>query len=288
MLKIGCHVSISGGIEKSILRAKNLGINTMQIFSANSRSWKEKIFKVHEINNFQKNLIESEIYPIFFHTSYLINLASPDEIIYSKSINSFIEEMKRADLLLPKSYTPYLIVHPGAHRGIGEKFGLDRIIKALNNAFEQSKRLNLRTFVLLENTAGSGTSLGYNFSQLRYLLRGINCKQNLGVCIDTCHAFTAGYNLSEKEGIDRMIKELDRLIGFKKIKVFHLNDSRYPLGSNKDRHEHIGKGHIGLEGFRNLLKQPSLQNIPCILETPKESDEDDLRNIKMIKDCVTN
>lgn len=282
-MKIGCHVSIAGGIEKSVIRAQKLGINTMQIFSKNSLTWKERTYTTEEVSNFQKNLIQANIHPVFIHASYLINLASPDETIYRKSIDAFFEEMKRTELLLANLYQPYLIVHPGSHRGSGEKEGISRIIRALNRIVEKGNALKYRTVVLLENTSGSGSSLGNTFLQLRNMMRGINRKQNIGICLDTCHVFAAGYNLANKEGIRRMIEDLERFIGLEKLKVIHLNDSRYPLGSRKDRHMHIGEGYIGKSGFKTIVNYSSLKNIPFILETPKENEEDDRRNIYFVK-----
>jgi deoxyribonuclease-4 len=282
-LKIGCHVSIAGGIEKSVIRAKKLGINTMQIFSKNSLTWKGRTYTTAEINHFQKNLMQANIHPVFVHASYLINLASPNETVYRKSIDAFFEEMKRTELLLADWYQPYLIVHPGSHRGSGEKVGLNRIIKALNDILEKSNALKFRTIILLENTSGAGSSLGHTFLQLRNIMRGINSKQNMGICLDTCHAFAAGYNLANKEGIKRMEEDLEKFIGWEKLKVIHLNDSRYPLGSRKDRHMHIGEGYIGKSGFRTIINHPSWKNIPFILETPKKKEEDDRRNISLVK-----
>lgn len=282
-MKIGCHVSVSGGIEKSVIRANNLGINTMQIFSKNSLAWKEKTYTPEEINVFQKHLVEYNIHPIFVHASYLINLASPDEKIYQKSIYAFIKEIKRTESLLKNLYQPYVIIHPGAHRGTGEKNGLERIINALNVVFEEINFLNLKTMILLENTSGSGTTLGYHFRQLKNIIRGVHNNNKVGICIDTCHAFAAGYNLSSTEGLKKMITDLEDIIGLEKLMVIHLNDSKYPLDSRKDRHMHIGQGYIGEAGFRNIINHPFFRNLPFILETPKESDEDDRKNIRLIR-----
>jgi len=282
-LKIGCHVSISGGIAKSVIRAKNLGINTMQIFSKNSLTWKEKSYTPEEINNFQKNLIKYNINPIFVHASYLINLASPDKKIQNKSVCAFIEEIKRIESLLSISHQSYVILHPGAHRGAGEEKGLKKIVSSLNLVLEEINILKLKTMILLENTSGSGTSLGYNFGQLRSIIENTDNKRKLGICVDTCHAFAAGYNLTDEEGINKMIADLERLIGLERLKVIHLNDSNFPLGSRKDRHMHIGQGYIGEAGFRNIINHPFLRNIPFILETPKENEEDDRKNISFVK-----
>ena len=282
-MKIGCHVSIAGGINNSIVRAEELCCNTMQIFSKNASTWREKILKKDEVENFRENLKNSNINPVFIHTSYLINLASPSNELYFKSINAFIEEMKRADLLLPD---PYLIIHPGAHTGAGEEYGIERIIRALNIILEKSTDFNLKTMILLEDTAGSGTHLGYTFGQLKRMMEGTKDRKRIGICFDTCHAFSAGYDLSRQEGIEQTLEELDKNVGLERLKVIHLNDSKFPLGSRKDRHMHIGKGYIGLQGFRVLVNHEYLKGLPFILETPKYNEKDDLKNIALVKSLV--
>ena len=284
-MKIGCHISIAGGIDNSVVRAVELGCNTMQIFSKNASTWREKILKEDEVESFRENLKNSNINPVFIHTSYLVNLASPSDELYFKSINAFIEEMKRADLLLP---VPYLIIHPGAHTGAGEEYGIQRIIRALNIILEKSADLGLKTMILLEDTAGSGTHLGYTFRQLKRMMEGANDKKRMGICFDTCHAFAAGYDLSHQEGIKQTLEEFEKYIGLDKLKVIHLNDSKFPLGSRKDRHMHIGKGYIGLEGFRVLVNHEYLKGLPFILETPKYTEKDDLKNIALVKSLISN
>ena len=279
-MKIGCHVSIAGGIDNSIVRAEELGCSTMQIFSKNASTWREKILKKDEVERFRKNLKNSNINPVFIHTSYLINLASPSDELYFKSISAFIEEMKRADLLLP---VPYLIIHPGAHTGAGEEYGIQRIIRAINIILEKSADLGLKTMILLEDTAGSGTHLGYTFRQLKRMIEGAKDTKRIGMCFDTCHAYAAGYDLSHQEGIEQTIEEIDKYVGLERLRVIHLNDSKFPLGSRKDRHMHIGKGYMGLEGFRVLVNHKYLKDLPFILETPKHDEKDDIRNINLVK-----
>jgi len=283
-LKIGCHISIAGGIDNSVVvRAGELGCNTMQIFSKNASTWREKILKEDEVESFRENLKNSNISPVFIHTSYLINLASPSDELYFKSINAFLEEMKRADLLLPD---PYLIIHPGAHTGAGEEYGIQRIIRALNIILEKSADLNLKTMILLEDTAGSGTHLGYTFRQLKRMIEGAKDRKRIGICFDTCHAFAAGYDLSHQEGVEQTLEELDKNLGLKRLKVIHLNDSKFPLSSRKDRHMHIGKGYIGLEGFKLLVNHKYLKDLPFILETPKHDEKDDIKNINLVKSLI--
>lgn len=284
-MKIGCHISIAGGIDNSVVRAVELGCNTMQIFSKNASTWREKILKKDEVENFRKNLKKTNINPVFIHTPYLINLASPSDDLYFKSINAFLEEMKRADILLTE---PYLITHPGAHTGAGEEYGIQRIIRALNIILEKSAGLALKTMILLEDTAGSGTHLGYTFGQLKRMAEGAKDRKRIGVCFDTCHAFAAGYDLSHQEGIEQTLGEIDKYLGLEQLKVIHLNDSKFPLGSRKDRHMHIGKGYIGLEGFKVLVNHKYLKDLPFILETPKYDEKDDLKNINLVKSLVSN
>lgn len=282
-MKVGCHVSISGGLEYSIKRALKLGINTMQIFSKNSRSWQEKEYSREEITIFQREWEKTDIYPIFVHASYLINLASPEEEVYQKSVNAFIEEMRRTDYMLGRLGTSYLIVHPGAHRNSGEMSGLEKIANALNTVFRESSSLKLQTMILLENTSGMGSSLGYNFEQLKFIIDNTGYPERIGICFDTCHAFAAGYDLSEEEGLENTITELDKTIGLDKLKVIHINDSKNELNSRKDRHAHIGEGSIGLEGFKRIINHKLLKNLPYILETPRENENDDLKNINIIR-----
>jgi len=282
-VKIGCHISIAGGIDNSVVRAVELGCNTMQIFSKNASTWREKILKKGEVESFRENLKKSNINPVFIHASYLVNLASPSDELYFKSINAFLEDIKRADLLLPD---PYLIIHPGAHTGAGEEYGIQRIIRALNIILEESTDLGLKTMILLEDTAGSGTHLGYTFGQLKRMMEGAKDRKRIGVCFDTCHAFAAGYDLSHREGIKQTLEEIDKYLGLEQLKVIHLNDSKFPLGSRKDRHMHIGKGYIGLEGFKVLVNHKYLKNLPFILETPEYDEKDDLKNINLVKNLV--
>ena len=284
-MKIGCHVSIAGGIDNSVIRAEELGCNTMQIFSKNAATWQEKILDQEEVKRFKGNLKNSSINinPVFIHTSYLINLASPSDELYFKSINSFVEEMKRADLLLA---APYLITHPGAHRGMGEEYGIQRVIRALNIILEKSADLNLKTMILLENTAGSGTHLGYTLGQLKRMMEGAKDRKRIGICFDTCHAFAAGYDLSNRTGVEKTIENLDKNMGLEQLKVIHTNDSKYPLGSQKDRHMHIGEGYIGLEGFKIIVNHKYLKSLPFILETPKFGPGDDMKNINLVKSLI--
>jgi len=285
-LKIGCHVSIAGGIEKSVTRAMELGCSTMQIFSKNSSTWKEKSYQDDEIKKLNKNLYDAKISPVFIHASYLLNLASPSDELFRKSINALIEELKRAHFLFSILPFAYVIIHPGAHTGSGEEYGLQRIIHGLNICLEKTEDLNLKTVILLETTAGSGSHLGYTFEQLRRMRESVVAKKKIGICLDTCHVFAAGYDISNKEGLERALSLFEKNIGLEHLKVIHLNDSVFPLGSHKDRHMHIGKGFIGLKGFENIVNHQALKDLPFILETPKHEVKDDLQNISLVRRLV--
>jgi deoxyribonuclease-4 len=213
------------------------------------------------------------------HLPYLPNLAAADKELYVKSIDSLCEDLRRAAIL----GIPFLVAHVGSRVTLSE----DEAIKKMVNAINQSlKRVSNRVIILLENTAGQGTELGSNFVQMGQILAGINDRERMGVCLDTAHAFQAGYDLSSKRGLNKALNEFDRTIGLHNLHLLHLNDSKSPLGSHSDRHWHIGKGYIGLEGFENLVNHPQLSHLPGIMETPRQDLKDDLRNLKTLKRLV--
>jgi deoxyribonuclease IV len=279
-LLAGAHMSIAGGMHKAFERGKRVRCSTIQIFLKNNNQWNAKRLTEEDRIHFQEAQKRSGISPVLAHDSYLINLASPDPALYKKSFNAFVEEMKRANFL----GVPYLVMHPGAHVGAGIKSGVSRVAKALKRA------LNLvepPVSVLLENTAGQGTSIGYRFEQLADILEQIQNTDRVGICLDTCHAFAAGYDIRTEEGYRTAIGEFDRLLGFGKILAFHVNDSKKDLGSRVDRHFHIGKGLIGLDGFRFLVNDKRFIGIPKILETPKDSGfRMDMRNLATLRSLV--
>jgi deoxyribonuclease-4 len=238
---------------------------TIQIFLKSSNQWKAKPLTEEDKILFQEAQKTSGIHPVVAHDSYLINLASPDSGLYEKSLAAFIEEMERANFL----GVPYLVLHPGAHVGSGVEAGIARIAAALNQAFA---RVDSPVTILLENTAGQGSGLGYRFEELASIMEKIKEDGRVGICLDTCHAFAAGYDIRTKESYASVMREFDRLIGIKKIRAFHVNDSKKELGSRVDRHAHIGQGFIGLEGFRCLINDKRFMKIPKILETPKGPD----------------
>ncbi|RLB00613.1 MAG: deoxyribonuclease IV, partial [Deltaproteobacteria bacterium] len=244
-------------------RGKALGCDTIQIFTKNARSWRAKPLKGEEIEEFLKVKETTGIDPVVAHDTYLINLASPKEEVYSKSIEALWEELERASTLR----VPYLVMHPGAHLGSGEEEGLYRIARAINLIHQRGPDLGV--MILLETTAGQESSLGWNFEQLARVIEMLEEHHRVGICFDTCHAFAAGYDLSSEEGYRRTFEELDEVLGLERLKVIHLNDSKAPCGSRIDRHEHIGRGEIGLEAFERLLNDERFATLPFIIETPK-------------------
>jgi len=279
MRKIGLHLSISGGLTQALKKASNLGVNAVQIFLKNSNRWESKPYTDQEIDDFLKIKSQYKDILIFAHTGYLINIAGQGENL-KKSILLLQDELKRASLL----GIDYLVLHPGSHKGEGTKRGLKKIIAGLDTVFAEDK---FQTKILLETTAGQGTSIGHKFEHFHEIISKANFKTRLGVCLDTCHIFTAGYDFRSKVDLDKMIKEFDSYVGLDKLKLIHLNDSKKDLGSKVDRHEHLGQGFIGLEGFRLLLNDKRLKKIPLVLETPKsEDDQADLMNLKVVKELI--
>jgi deoxyribonuclease-4 len=240
---------------------------TVQLFTKNNNQWRAKPITVEDVRKFQSALAERGIGHPLSHSSYLINLAAPDEALWKKSVDGFIEELRRADALK----IAYVVLHPGAFTCSSEEAGIQAVIRALDEVHRQTRGLEAQC--LLENTAGQGTCLGRRFEQLAAILDGVQDTERLGVCFDTCHAFAAGYPLGNKKEYDQTFREFDRLIGLGRIKAFHLNDSKRELGSRVDRHEHIGRGQLGLEPFRLLLNDSRFRSIPMYLETPKGDHE---------------
>ncbi|MCX5678330.1 MAG: deoxyribonuclease IV [Candidatus Omnitrophica bacterium] len=280
-MRIGLHVSIAGKIYESLERAKALGCNTMQIFSRNPRGWQTGKLVSSDIVQFKRLKKEFDINPVVVHIPYLINLASPDAGLYRKSIDAYIEDLGRSDELGAE----YFVTHLGSHVGSGETDGIKRFAKALNEIMNKAKP---KTKVLLENTAGSGSIIGYKFEQIKSIIDGLDETENIGVCLDTAHTFESGYDIKTRAGLESTLKAFDKLVGLQRIKVVHFNDSLSGLGSHVDRHQHIGKGNIGLEGLKRIINHPKLKGAAFIMETPKNTDRDDKMNMrsakKMIKD----
>lgn len=278
-MRIGVHVSIAGKIWESLERAKALGCNTMQIFSRNPRGWQAARLSSSDIENFKRLKVEYDISPVAVHIPYIINLASPDEGLYKKSIVAYIEDMARADILCAE----YFVTHLGSHVGAGEDKGIRRFSKALN---EIINKVRPKTTILLENTAGSGSWIGYKFEHLKRIIDSLKYPEKVGVCLDTAHTFEAGYDIKTERGLEKTIREFDRLAGADMIKVVHFNDSLSPIGSHVDRHQHIGRGNIGLEAMKRIINHIKLRQAAFILETPKVTDRDDKRNLAVVRRLI--
>jgi deoxyribonuclease-4 len=274
-MRIGVHVSIAGRIDEAINRASALSCQTIQIFSRNPRGWKSKPLVKEEVEAFKAKRRQKDIWPVLVHIPYIINLAAPKDKLWKLSIDSYIEDIARTDVL----GCEYFVTHLGAHTGSGEEAGLKRFCSGLNIAIKESKP---KTKILLETCAGAGSSLGHKFEHIRYMLDNIKT-DNIGVCVDTCHIYVAGYDIATKEGLEETIEKFDRIIGLKNLKAVHLNDAKGILGSNLDRHEHIGKGKIKEAGMRRILTHPRLRELPFIMETPKKRPNDDIMNIRAAK-----
>jgi deoxyribonuclease-4 len=277
-LLIGAHMSIAGGVYNSLTFGKELGCTTIQIFTKNNNQWKAKELTGEDVKKFKENQKKTGISPVVGHNGYLINLASPKEAIYRQSLDSMLIELKRAELLA----LPYLVIHPGSHLGTGEKAGIKKIARSIDWLHRETK--GFRVKICLETTAGQGSAIGFRFEHIAEIIVRVKENQRLGVCYDTCHTFAAGYDIRTKTSYESTFKEFDKLIGLEKLKVFHMNDSMKDLNSRVDRHQHIGEGKIGLEGFRLLMNDPRWEKIPKILETPKEGGtEKDKKNLNVLR-----
>lgn len=277
-LLLGSHTSVSGGIHKAFERASSIGATTMQVFVKNASQWYGKPCTEEDVSKYREAEGQTTIHPVIAHAAYLINLCAANPAIRKKSREGFLDELRRCEMLGIKA----LVVHPGAHVGAGEDEGIKCIAESLNVMHEQTK--GFRTLSALETTAGQGTTLGYRFEHLRRIIDLVDDKNRVAVCIDTCHLFAAGYPVHTKEGWDTTIKEFDQIVGLGRLVAVHVNDSMKPFDSKRDRHEHIGKGVMGLEGFRAMMNDVRLVNIPKILETDKSEDlHEDAENMRVLK-----
>lgn len=264
MKYVGAHVSISGGVSNAPTNAANIGAKAFGMFVKNQRQWVAKPIEEEEIKKFKKNMAENGYNPenVLPHAGYLINIANPEKENRDKSINALIDEMERCRVLGLK----YLNFHPGSHLTLSEEEGIEFVISSINEVLEKTSDIIL----VIENTAGQGSNLGNRFEQIAKMIAGIDNKERVGVCIDTCHTFAAGYDIAGKEGYNKVWEEFDRVIGIKYLRGIHLNDSKTPFGSRKDRHESLGKGYMGEDFLTLLMNDLRLENIPIILETPNE------------------
>ena len=281
--KFGAHMSIAGGYERAVVAAHAVGFQAVQIFTKNSNQWNAPALTSEQAGAFRQALERTGIRDLVAHSSYLINLASPDDALWKRSIEAMVVELQRCHELGICD----LVVHPGAHMGTGEETGLRRIALAIDELHRRTQDLGVT--IDLETTAGQGSSLGYRFDHLQSILELVSHPQWLGVCVDTCHIFAAGYSLDRPERYDETIKQLDGTIGIDRLRVWHLNDSSRECGSRVDRHAGIGAGKMGLEPFRHLVNDLRFRHLPMILETPKgiEDGEDlDARNLRILKQLV--
>ncbi len=274
---LGVHISRAGKIYQALDIAHKLKCQTMQIFARNPQQWRSGSLNPKDIEEFKLRRKKFKIDPVFIHISYLINLASPNPRLYQGSIRAYVEDMQDAD----KLKADYIVTHMGSHKETSEEAGIKRLIVALNKILDETK--GSQVGILLENTSGSGSWLGYKFEHQKKILAGIKEKSRLSLCLDTAHAYLAGYNLATKEGLDQMLDEIDTQVGLKLIKLVHLNDAFGALASHHDRHDHIGKGSIGLAGMKRIITHPKLKNIPMILETPKDDETSDALNLALVR-----
>jgi deoxyribonuclease-4 len=260
---LGSHLSIAGGYYKAVQAAAALKMDCVQIFTKNNNQWKGKALSAEDVALFRDAIERTGIRMPCGHDSYLINLASPSESLWKQSLDAFVIEIERAEALGLVG----LVIHPGSRVDSSEEEGLWRIILAINEAFKRTPHAKLQ--IWLETTAGQGSSLGHRFEHLRAILDGVKERHRLGICIDSCHVFAAGYPLSSFEDYQATLSQFDAIVGLDWVRAFHLNDSKRELGSRVDRHEHIGKGHLGREAFRNILNDPRFAALPMYLETRK-------------------
>lgn len=278
---LGAHMSIAGGVDKAFERAETTGSTAMQIFTKNNNQWKAREFKDGEIERYHRRQAETGVAPVVAHASYLLNLGTPDDVLWEKSIVALKVELERCELL----HIPYLVIHPGAHMKSGVEAGLARVSSALDRIHAECPDLAVK--VALEITAGQGTWLASTFAEMAAIINGCRQPERLVVCFDTCHALAAGYELRTPQGYRATLQEFDERIGLEKLVVFHLNDSKKDLGSHVDRHAHIGQGFIGLEPFGFFLNDPRFKDRPFLLETPKDNDpQDDIENLKKLRALI--
>lgn len=277
---LGAHMSISGGVKNALTAGESVGCTAIQIFTANNRQWSLKPIQNEAVEEFIKQKKLSPIQIVVSHGSYLINLGSPNKAVIEKSIRALEAELMRCNQLC----IPYTVIHPGASLKTDETECLNRIAKNISLVLKNNTG---KCMILLENTAGQGSNLGYKFEHLAHIRKNISPKDRVGICFDTCHAFAAGYDFRTPENYKAMWKKFDEIIGLNHLKALHINDSKKECGSRVDRHEHIGKGLIGIVAFHQIMNDSKFLNIPKILETPKEKDlHDDIKNLAMLKKLI--
>lgn len=276
---LGSHMSIAGGTHLALERAEQAGCQVIQIFVKNNNRWVGKPISEEEAETFQKSWERSAIQEVVAHDCYLINLASPLDEMWQRSIDALIDELERCDRL----GLSYLVTHPGSHMGRGEEQGVRRIARAIDQIHQKDWKVR----IALETTAGQGTSVGYRFEHLRDIIGAVRQPDRLAVCMDTCHIFAAGYDIREEEDYQKTMESFDQTVGLDKLRIFHFNDSKRGWGSRVDRHEHIGRGEIGTSAFASILNDERLTGVPKILETPKgKTHREDKRNLKVLRSLI--
>jgi deoxyribonuclease-4 len=275
---LGAHMSIGGGIHRAIERGRSIDCTAMQIFVKNNMQWFARPLAREEIKAFIDHAQRKELHAAFAHANYLINLAATNPQFHANSLRALSEELVRADQL----ELPFLVMHPGAHLGAGEEAGLEKIIASLDAIWAVIPKV--KTKVALETTAGQGSCLGEKFEHLAAIIENVREPERLCVCLDTAHVFAAGYDIGTEAGVKKIFREFGRVIGLDRLAALHLNDSKTALGSRVDRHEHIGKGRIGLEAFRFIMRDRRFKKIPKVLETPKGKElKEDVENLKTLR-----
>jgi deoxyribonuclease-4 len=278
LLRVGFHVSIVGTIDEAVDRAVALGCNTFQIFTRTPRAWGAKELTEEETAAFIEKVNRHGMKPVFAHMPYLVNLASAKDDVYRMSVETLKAELQRCARL----QVPYLVTHLGSHLGFGKKRGMKRIVEAVDGAYGAT---DIGVMLLLENTAGTRNSMGRSFRDIQRIIGGLSCSECVGVCFDTAHGYAAGYDLGGEAAVEDTLRRFDETVGFERLKLVHLNDSRGGLGSRVDRHEHIGRGMIGERGFRAILHS-RLGGLPLILETPKEDENSDVDNLRKVRELA--
>jgi len=281
MVRVGCHVSIAGSLAMSVERAVERGCDTFQIFTGNPRGWKVKDLDQESIDAFRNAVAAGPCSPVIAHMPYLPNLASPKEEGWQRSVDTLILQLRRCEVL----GIPYLVTHLGSHLGAGPESGEKQLTRALSEALAAPDTGEVK--LLLENTSGSKNSMGSTFSDIGQIINGCDGNPRLGICFDTCHAFAAGYDLTNGSVINATLEEIDAAAGLDRLLVMHLNDTKSPCGSHLDRHEHIGLGGIGKEGMRMLINHPVIRSLPLICETPVDEIRGDAENIQAVRELET-
>jgi deoxyribonuclease-4 len=276
----GAHLSIAGGFDRAVAEAVRIGFNAIQVFTKNVKTWSSKPLEPGSAARFREAVARAGLRATVAHNSYLINLASPDPALWGRSVAAMVDELERAEALGLSD----VVAHPGAHLGTGEEAGLARVIEGLDEVHRRAPGLAVR--IALETTAGQGTCLGHRFEHLGAVIDGVAEPDRLGVCVDTCHVFAAGYPLDSADDYNAAMQALDQAVGLARVRVWHVNDSLKPLGSRRDRHAGLGQGLMGLNVFRHVVTDPRFRHVPKVLETPKGTEDGvelDARNHALLR-----